>query len=44
MRRLGDGAGFTKIDLADARNQIRLAPKAASVWPSGHTEVYCFKT
>ena len=28
MRRLGGGAGFTKIDLADAYNQIRLAPES----------------
>ena len=28
MRRLGGGAGFAKIDLADAYNQIRLAPKS----------------
>jgi len=28
MRRLGDGYGFTKIDLADAYNQVRLGPKS----------------
>ena len=28
MRRLGGGAGFTKIDLANAYNQIRLAPES----------------
>ena len=28
MRRLGGGEGFTKIDLADAYNQIRLAPES----------------
>ena len=28
MRRLGGGAGFSKIDLADAYNQIRLAPES----------------
>lgn len=28
MRRLGVGHGFTKIDLADAYNQIKLAPKS----------------
>jgi len=27
MRRLGGGYGFTKIDLADAYNQVRLGPK-----------------
>jgi len=27
MRRLGGGCGFTKIDLADAYNQVRLGPK-----------------
>ena len=28
MQRLGGGFGFTKIDLADAYNQIRLAPES----------------
>jgi len=28
MRRLGGGYGFTKIDLADAYNQVRLVPKS----------------
>jgi len=28
MRRLGGGYGFTKIDLADAYNQVRLGPKS----------------
>jgi hypothetical protein len=28
MRRLGGGHGFSKIDLADAYNQIKLAPKS----------------
>ena len=28
IRHLGGGAGFTKIDLADAYNQIRLAPES----------------
>ncbi|XP_065060439.1 uncharacterized protein K02A2.6-like [Rhopilema esculentum] len=28
MRRLGGGYGFTKIDLADAYNQIKLAPES----------------
>eukprot|EP00795_Rhopilema_esculentum_P015029 gene15029-biopygen4633 len=28
MRRLGEGYGFTKIDLADAFNQIKLAPES----------------
>jgi len=28
MRRLGGGYGFTKIDLADACNQVRLGPKS----------------
>ena len=27
MRKLGAGYGFTKIDLADAYNQIKLAPE-----------------
>ena len=44
MRRLCGGMGFTKIDLADACNQIDWPQKAASVWSSVHTEVYCFKT
>ena len=28
MRKLGGGYGFTKIDLADAYNQIKLAPES----------------
>jgi hypothetical protein len=28
MRRLGGGHGFSKIDLADAYNQIKLAPES----------------
>jgi len=28
MRRLGGGYGFTKIDLADAYNQVRLGPQS----------------
>ena len=28
MRRLGGGCGFTKIDLADAYNQVKLGPKS----------------
>ena len=28
MRRLGGGYGFTKIDLADAYNQIKLSPRS----------------
>jgi len=28
MRKLGGGYGFTKIDLADAYNQVRLGPKS----------------
>eukprot|EP00795_Rhopilema_esculentum_P007931 gene7931-biopygen9137 len=33
MRRLGGGYGFTKIDLADAYNQIKLAPENGSERP-----------
>ena len=28
MRKLGGGYGFTKVDLADAYNQVMLAPKS----------------
>ena len=33
MQKLGGGYGFTKIDLADAYNQISWHPRAKSDWP-----------
>ncbi|KAL5505455.1 hypothetical protein EMCRGX_G006888 [Ephydatia muelleri] len=39
MRKLGGGHGFTKIDLADAYNQIMLAPESQSSAPGYFQEI-----
>ena len=40
MRKLGEGYGFTKIDLVDANNQVRLDPESCNCFAlSTHTDV-----
>ena len=43
MRKLGGGYGFTKVDLADAYNQIMLAPESHKRLALRTIEGYCFK-
>jgi len=46
MRRSGGGYGFTKIDLADAYNQVRLGPKGRErlALSTAHIAEFYFRT
>ena len=43
MRKLGRGYCFSKIDLADAYNQICLSPDSRRSWLSALTKEFCFR-